>query len=230
MNSDLFIAIPSGLNQKYKKRRELFRKKIINNYYKKYNITYKFFVGLPLLDNLNLGHIQSSKYSDDEIKIMKSISKEIELYNDIIILPFRDIYIELHLKTINILRWFIHNKHENYIVCHDDRYHLDVEYFLLKIHNIKDEYIYGGNCLWDKPYYEMQKCYDDSFIPYFSGHMIIWNRKLLSEIIKDNIELYGIIGPNSEDMQTGIWVDQFKKKKKKKVLYLEDYNFKKKNI
>ena len=47
---------------------------------------------------------------------MKELVTENELYNDIVILPMRDVYTELNFKLIQIYQWIKYNTNSKIIV------------------------------------------------------------------------------------------------------------------
>ena len=228
----MFICIKSGTSDFYTNQRLKWRSNNLkrkNNHINKKNlpISYKFFVGVPMTKPLDPNsHNQGCKYNNSELKIMNNILKEKKKYNDIVLLPHRDIYTELNLKMMQILNWVKYNTpNTKYICIHDDKVRMNLSNLNdFIINNKLDNYKYfmGGNYLWNKdnnPSYKSQYKFDGTFSPYFSGWCYIYNKALLNEILNDdNIVYTGLIMGNAEDLQTGEWVDRVKKRTKQQVI------------
>ncbi|CAB9522453.1 expressed unknown protein [Seminavis robusta] len=219
LSSSVLIAIKSGgTDQKYRHRRQKWRESDkCGKAYAQANIPYKFMIGLPLEKPLNpTSHNQAAADTQQEIIDTKALQTEFRAHGDVEIMPLRDVYTEMHLKTFRILEWGVHQSYTHHpnlklLVLHDDEYCVDLKALQALCRKTAEQpqpaQMYGGPYFWSKPGYEIQKAFDQSFSPYFSGWLYVLSVPLAQEIVEDvDTKFAGIYASHSEDLQVGRWV------------------------
>eukprot|EP00565_Helicotheca_tamesis_P007521 CAMPEP_0185729604 /NCGR_PEP_ID=MMETSP1171-20130828/6525_1 /TAXON_ID=374046 /ORGANISM="Helicotheca tamensis, Strain CCMP826" /LENGTH=372 /DNA_ID=CAMNT_0028398483 /DNA_START=1 /DNA_END=1116 /DNA_ORIENTATION=+ len=213
--SDILVAIKSGgSNQRYRHRRNLWRNSICAHNYQQYGIQYRFMIGLPIKHNIDInGHNQAARDTSEEIDDALALRNESKTFRDIQILPIRDIYEELYLKTIHVLDWLNQEARGPLVVIHDDEYCASVDELLSLCHeavsDVDNSHIFAGTYLWSEAKYEEQRAFDGSFSPYFSGAILVFSTDLIKNVMEDEDTMYaGIWASHAEDLQVGRWVDK----------------------
>mmetsp|Transcript_14412 Transcript_14412/g.23814 ORF Transcript_14412/g.23814 Transcript_14412/m.23814 type:complete len:354 (+) Transcript_14412:17-1078(+) len=138
--SNFRVVIKSGARPKYRDRRQLWRNSTnCAAAYKAANISYTFLIGLPLEQTLDPNsHNQAAQDTPTEIAVSKALREEYMREGDVDIIPIRDVYDDLHLKTFQILQGAVAqqdhssssaNKQDDIslVVVHDDEYCADLK-------------------------------------------------------------------------------------------------------
>lgn len=140
---------------------------------------------------------------------MKMLQNESTAHEDMIFLPIKDVYDGSNLKVISMIRWALDRgmKDETFVVViHDDDYCLRPEVLQTICEDTLclNSSLYAGDYLWEN---EMQKGFDGSFAPYFSGHLYALSSDLVRDIAYSPDTLFASqnIG-YAEDLQVGKWV------------------------
>ena len=95
------------------------------------------------------------------------------------------------------------------VMLHDDEYCMRprVLQAICEKAILTNSSLYAGDYLWQTPGYELQKGFDGSFAPYFSGHMYALSRDLVRSISNDPDTVFTSMNVSySEDLQVGRWV------------------------
>eukprot|EP00039_Didymoeca_costata_P004045 m.71086 g.71086 ORF g.71086 m.71086 type:complete len:239 (-) comp12207_c0_seq1:462-1178(-) len=102
----LFIGIKTGTPEQYQKRRIEWRNSKCRELYEAAGWKYKFFVGHPQSEGHILWHHNQGGFdTPEERKSEKYLLEEQEKFGDIEFLPFRDQYMDISNKLLNILRF-----------------------------------------------------------------------------------------------------------------------------
>jgi hypothetical protein len=168
-------------------------------------------VGLPLHQKFDpKSNNPAARATPKEIEDMISLREERKTFGDIVVLPVRDVYEDLFVKTFQILDWTAREAKGELVALHDDEYCANVQ----ELEKMCQEAVfgnadlYGGYHLWRTPGYEIQKGFDGSFSPYFSGWISVLSRNLVNGIVNDPESiLSAIYASHSEDLQVGRWVE-----------------------
>ena len=168
---------------------------------------HKFFVGLPVTEENPHRKQQGRLISRDQHRVLDNIKTEQRAHNDVILLPYRDTYQDLPLKTIALIRY-----------AHRHRVHTLVkidEEFCLRPHRVpKSDPSYFGSYLFSGTEYKSQRGYDNMSAPYFSGYTYGLSHSVLKWLVTqlwDTSLLYELYGSSSEDVDVGRWVQMLHK-------------------
>jgi len=105
---NVLVLIKSGSTSRYQSRREDWRNSTCPSSYKQHGVNYHFMLGLPAYERINpQSHFQAKKPSEEELKDLLMLQDESTAHKDVIILPLKDVYEDIFIKTINIFRWGI---------------------------------------------------------------------------------------------------------------------------
>ena len=155
---------------------------------------------------------------------MRLLQAEAREEGDLVILPQLDYYIRAPLKLILMLQWLVaHSGGPSYVGKQDDDFCLrtDVMRSLIARGNLKSSFVYGGGEFFRTAAYWIQKGFDGSFAPYYSGHAYFLSRPLAEGILsRDDLPYYGVETRCSEDCVLGRWVRQFQERRNVQVFYL----------
>jgi len=210
---NFIVLIKAGSKSKYQQRRKIWRDSTCPSSYKQYGLNYHFMLAMPAHEIIDPnGHNQGKRASDEEIKDMKMLQNESIVHKDMIFLPLKDVYDDSNLKVISMIRWAVDRgmtDKTSVVVIHDDEYCLRPEVLQTVCEDTvrSNSSLYAGDYLWEKAYYEMQKGFDGSFAPYFSGHLYALSSDLVRDIAYSPDTLFASQNMGyAEDLQVGKWV------------------------
>lgn len=177
-------------------------------------MTWKFFVGVPTDPNYKLtNHHQGGRHTKYETTETKALQAEFDQHRDIEFVAYRDQYMDLSNKILNIFRYFDNDKKHNYIVVHDDEYCglMDVVREMIADHAGSDnpQELYAGSYLWKGTEYNSMKGSEGLVAPFFSGAMTVLSRRLVRYIVRSDWAhsvLSTSYGTTSDDANIGKWV------------------------
>lgn len=216
---NVIVAIKSGAsNAEYRQRRNAWRNSAAcSDMYKQHNITYKFLLGMPIDTPLDPhSHNQSAHDTSVEIEANKAVLEEMEEFQDVIILPVRDIYDDFMVKTYQVLQWTL-DQRKSIIVLHDDEYCIDLSALREMCQSAKGDgrskrNLYGGwriNRYLESKREERIENHLPIFEPYFQGHAFVLSRPIVQKLMRTNaLLLHGSHLSRSEDLRVGYWVSE----------------------
>lgn len=211
----LFIGIKSSPLEKYRKRRDMWRKSACPKRYRDAGVQYRFFVGRPLLPgNDRTAHRQGTK---DPLKMReaeRSLHEESDKFGDISVLAIRDAYMDISHKLLGILNYGFLRTKARYILRHDDEYcvNLTVALGIIDAHETGDmsgSELYAGTYMFRGDEYKAMKGAEGEIAPFMSGWCTIFSRGLLKYILETDwthTVLFATYGTSSEDANSGKWV------------------------
>ena len=211
---NFLVLIKAGSKSKYQQRREVWRNSTCPSSYKQHEVNYHFMLAMPAHEIIDPnGHNQGKRASIEEIKDMKMLQNESIAHKDMIFLPLKDVYDDSNLKVINMIRWAVDrgmNDETSVVVLHDDEYCLRPEVLQTICEDTvrSNSSLYaGGYNLWEKAGYDIQKGFDGSFAPYFSGALYALSSDLVRDIAYSPDTLFTSQNLGyAEDLQVGKWV------------------------
>ena len=210
---NFIVLIKAGSKSKYQQHRKIWRDSTCPSLYKQHGVNYRFMLAMPAHEIIDPnGHNQGKRASSKEILDMKTLQNESTAHKDMIFLSIKDVYEDFYLKTMRIFEWAVDRgmKDEtSAVVIHDDEYCLRPEVLqtICKDTVRSNSSLYAGDYLWDTAAYEMQKGFDGSFAPYFSGHMYALSSDLVKDIAYSPDTLFTSQNLGyAEDLQVGKWV------------------------
>ena len=168
---------------------------------------HKFFVGLPVTD-ANVYRKQQGRLVDRKQHLAISrLKEEGKTFGDIVVLPYRDTYQDLTLKTILLLRYAFRKK-VDVVVKIDEEICINLD----KIPT--EDPLYFGGYMFSGTEYGTQKGYDNTTVPYFSGNTYGLSRSVLrwfGKLLWNTSLFYEMYGSSSEDVNVGRWVKMLNK-------------------
>eukprot|EP00039_Didymoeca_costata_P020581 m.341769 g.341769 ORF g.341769 m.341769 type:complete len:358 (+) comp20488_c0_seq1:225-1298(+) len=213
---ELFIGIKTGTPEQYQKRRMEWRNSKCAELYEAAGWKYKFFVGHPQSQNHQLWHHSQGGFdTDEERKSELHLFEEQKIYKDMEFIPFRDQYMDISNKLLNLLRFGYYHTSARYIMEHDDEYCMKVDVIkdiIKKFESNKKDpetQLYAGNYLWQGHEYDSMKGVEGLVAPYFSGWGSFMSRGLVKSIVETDAAhsiLFGLYGTVMDDSNTGKWV------------------------
>lgn len=210
--ASIFFGIKSGVSQKYFENRQRWRESDCPSRYAAAGITWKFFVGVPLDENHTLhGHNQGGLATDFEADIVRRLRNESLAYKDLQALSFRDQYMDLSYKTIEIMTYGFWFTEASFIGTHDDEFCLDVPKVLKLMSTAlpQKQLLYAGHHLWSGSEDASMRGKSGTVAPYFSGWAYFLQRELVWYAIilsRDWAIFHQDYGTASEDSNMGKWV------------------------
>ena len=127
-------------------------------------------------------------------------------YGDLVVLPYRDTYRDLPLKSLHLMRYAVENKYD-YAVKIDDEYCINDN----ALRNLKDKWLYAGAVYFDGTESPLMTGADGAHHPYFSGLSWLLSASVMRAIACKNYLrslLYDAYGSSSEDVDVSYWVHQ----------------------
>jgi len=211
---NFLVLIKAGAKSKYQQRREVWRNSTCPSSYEQHGVNYHFMLAMPAHEIIDPnGHNQGKRASIEEIKDMKMLQNESIVHKDMIFLPLKDVYDDSNLKVISMIRWAVDrgmNDETSVVVLHDDEYCLRPEVLQTICEDtvrLNSSLYAGGYSLWEKAGYDMQKGFDGSFAPYFSGPLYALSSDLVRDIAYSPDTLFTSQNLGyAEDLQVGKWV------------------------
>ena len=210
---NFIVLIKAGSKSKYQQRRKIWRDSTCPSTYKQHGVNYHFMLAMPAHEIIDPnGHNQGKRASSKEILDMKMLQNESITHKDMIFLPLKDVYDDSNLKVISMIRWAVDREMKDetsVVVIHDDEYCLRPEVLQTVCEDTVrlNSSLYAGDYLWEKAGYEMQKGFDGSFAPYFSGALYALSSDLVRDIAYSPDTLFTSQNLGyAEDLQVGKWV------------------------
>jgi len=211
---NFLVLIKAGAKSKYQQRRKIWRESTCPSTYKQHGVNYRFMLAMPAHEIIDPnGHNQVKRASSKEIKDMKMLQNESIAHKDMIFLPLKDVYDDSNLKVISMIRWAVDrgmNDETSVVVIHDDEYCLQsnvLQTICEDTVRLNSSLYAGGYSLWEKAGNEMQKGFDGSFAPYFSGALYALSSDLVRDIAYNPDTLFTSQNLGyAEDLQVGKWV------------------------
>ena len=207
-----FWGIKTGLGPKYLERRQRWRQSGCADRYRDAGIAYRFFVGAPLQEGHSLhGHNQGGVATKAATQIAEALLAEAERHGDMVVLPLRDVYMDLSHKTLSIMRYGYRRTNASFIGTHDDEYCLKIP-AVRAIEGAERQHgqlLYAGNYLWAGTEYKSMTGPSNWTAPYFSGHGYFLERRLVKlAVIRnwDEAVLHQRYGTTADDANMGKWV------------------------
>jgi len=200
----------------------------------KHNMSYQFMLAMPAHEQINPnGHNQGARASAKEILDMKTIRNESSVHQDMEFLALKDVYDDSNFKVIRMLEWAVDRGMTNktsMVVLHDDEYCVRPKVLQAICENVtrSGSSLYAGAHLWQTAGYEIQKAFDGSFYPYFSGLLYALSSDLVSDIVYDPETLFtSMYMGYAEDLQVGKWVQNQANRmdRQRKIKYVIDGAF-----
>jgi len=226
----IFLGIKSAPSDKYRKRREVWRNSDCPKKYRAANISYAFFMGMPLDPGHDLtGHNQGGLETAHERALEEELIAESATYEDIQFLMFRDVYMDLPNKLMGILSNIYYKSDSEYIGEHDDDYCVEPQVILVTIAEQKksrNAELWIGAYLFKGDEYASMKGPNNMTAQYFSGNGAIMSRGLVKPIVVDNFPLvvqHGEYGTVSDDANLGKWVSFAVEKQNLTLDYVEKH-------
>lgn len=176
---NFLVLVMSGAKATYQKRRRIWRDGPCPASYAAHNITYRFILAMPEHETIDPNsHNQGKVASSIEISDMAVLGDEYRDHGDVVFLSMKDVYEDLSLKTLRGIEWAVDRgmtHGTSIVVKHDDEYCLQTEVLrgiCLNSTGSRSS-LYAGWYLWSSAGWESQKGLDGSFVPYFSGLLMI---------------------------------------------------------
>eukprot|EP00440_Ansanella_granifera_P007276 gb/GFBE01007882.1/.p1 GENE.gb/GFBE01007882.1/~~gb/GFBE01007882.1/.p1 ORF type:complete len:287 (+),score=74.02 gb/GFBE01007882.1/:1-861(+) len=202
--TSVFVGVKSAPMEHNQQRRANWRKSCVPKY-QAAGWHYKFFVGMPWDQGHDLTANKLGNETELELQMQKDLLKEVEEFQDIVLLPMRDCYQDLSNKLIGLFQHGVHKRKEEYIMEQDDDVCGNVSAIegVIKRHekHDADSFLYAGRELDDR---------NITFGPYYWGMISLVSRGL-AEIMFDTDAAHSILtaaysGSNEDDTNFGLWV------------------------
>lgn len=219
-----FFGIKSGARAKRNMNEERSgRESGCSAYYQNHGVAWKFMVGRPY----EPGHVLTDHDSrgldtDEEQRLAKMLLEEVNLHQDIVILPMRDTYMSLPDKLFQSFQYALWDYQETpYLGTHDVEYCVDMRNAMQVIERFEESHGChdAKNCTEDKRHYlyaghmllpgRQSKGAEGKSRPFFSGWGYFLSRGLVSLIVekdRSHSVLNGIYGTSADDVDMGKWV------------------------
>ena len=203
---NFLVLIKAGAKSKYQERRKFWRNSSCPMSYKYNLMKYHFMLAMPAHKIIDPNsHNQGARANDNEIHDMGRLQHESLANNDMEFLPIKDVYDDSNLKVISMLRWAVDggmNENTSMVVIHDDEYCLQPQVLQDICVNAtqSNSSLYAGWHLWKTPSYKIQKAFDGSFSPYFSGGLYALSSDLVRGIAHDPDTLFKSINVGMQKM------------------------------
>jgi hypothetical protein len=213
-NARLFIGIKAAASgPEYSERRTMWRNSGLPELLRKNNISYAFFIGVPLSENHDLFRFnQSSVATAEERADEASLLEESQLHHDIEFVAFRDLYDDLPNKMISILKYGVERTTADYIMEQDDDFCASPAVIDKVIYRFEQRS--QGEELWAGSYWfdhnGQTAGADGKLASYFSGNGHFMSRNLVKRIVEDDYDhtiLNGLFGTSAEDATLGKLVE-----------------------
>lgn len=211
----VFLGIKSSPQPEYSARRNAWRESNCSKAYADAGFEFAFFVGVPLDPSHELqGHVQGLLETSIEREIEKAMIDESDEYHDMEFVPFRDVYVDLSFKTLDLIR-VGYDRGADYIVAHDDEYCASPKAIMDAIdahaqESMSQQELWAGSYLWNGTEYpQLMPGANGLTAPYFGGHGYMLSRGLAKLIVQDDFGhnvMFGPYGNGSEDANLGKWV------------------------
>lgn len=236
---NVLVSIKSGgANRKYTDRRSTWRNSTCPKSYQANNIAYKFVLGLPLRQTLDPEY-KSYRVRDNatEIEDSRLLRHESETFGDMIVLPHRDVYTELPMKTLMMIQRAVNvatSEGKTMLVFHDDENCLSHKELrsVCEQSLAENSSLYAGKTFWHHPHRpkdvkgNAQLANDGkTFAKYFDGGLYVLSLDLARDIVENEDTVWAYMYfPHLEDLIVGHWVQAQKKRwrynGRKKIAYI----------
>jgi len=167
-----------------------------------------FFIGRPSFVTEGSHISQGAQATTSEIEWAEKLTDELEIYNDIYFLGFRDTYRDLTDKTSGIMDFALKHRHQSILKIDDDRCpNMEVVTGLVETLQPADA-LYAGVYQFEGTEYTSMTGPDGSIAPYFSGPCYLVSSALAKAIFETDrahTMLFAPYGTDSEDANFGKW-------------------------
>jgi len=181
------------------------------------NVDMVFAVGVPLTKAQSVSsHAQGLKATEDEQRWSAQLMSESLKHGDLLVVPSRDLYVDLTLKTISWLEWGVNQARYDYIVKTDDEYCLNTTELDRLVDGHRGHELYFGVYEHSGTEYSSMRGADGSVAPFMSGAVYGLSIGLAASIIRDDrihTMSYLLYGTSSDDANMGKWVDYATKRR-----------------
>lgn len=160
---------------------------------------HRFFVGLPAVPGNPTRKRQGEIVGTAHHRVLADLEAEQRTYDDLVLLPYRDTYQDLMLKTVGMLRFAYRSRARTLVK-------IDEEFCLRPEAVPTDDPVYFGGHRFSGTEYTSQRGYDNNTAPYFSGNTYGLSRSLIRQFgrhLWDTAVLYEMFGSSSEDVDVG---------------------------
>eukprot|EP00941_MAST-03F_sp_MAST-3F-sp1_P002142 g2142.t1 len=194
-------------------------------YSKRGNVDFRFVVGAPSVSTFDpKSHQQGMQAPKEEQAYADSILEESKKYGDIIVLPMRDMYIEISFKVLGWMRWGAvdHKNEYDYLLKTDDEYCIDLEVFDKAVLNFqpKRDKVYLGFYEFNGDENKIMQGPAKNIAPFMSGWIFGFSTSLAEHIVVDDwfrTVLFSTYGTTSDDANVGKWVQFIEREHSEKV-------------